>query len=150
MDNIQSFQALYAYAITAIVLCTNLLILWIYSGTVRSKTKIAINPEDAEQFKTRLEEFDPPEVRRVLRAHANAQAAIVPFLILGLVYVLIGGTASTAKIIFAIFTVARLLHSIAYLAAKQPWRSIFFVIASLALGALLVVTVIKLCQGSFQ
>jgi microsomal prostaglandin-E synthase 1 len=150
MDNIQSFQALYAYALTALVLTTNLIILWVYSGVVRSKTKVAINPEDADQFKTKLEEFDPPEVRRVLRAHANAQASIFPFLFLGLVYVLIGGTASTAKIIFGIFTIARLLHSIVYLAAKQPWRSIMFGIASLALGALIVVTAIKLCQGSFQ
>ena len=150
MDNIQSFQALYAYALTAIVLSVNLLILWIYSGSVRSKTKTAINPEDADTFKAKLAEFDPPEVRRVLRAHTNALSNIVPFLILGLVYVLIGGTAGTAKIIFGIFTVARLCHSIAYLAGKQPWRSIFFGISSLALGALIVVNVIKLVQGTFQ
>ncbi|MEO7111857.1 MAG: MAPEG family protein [Polyangiaceae bacterium] len=150
MDNIQSFEALYVYALTAVVLCVNLIIIWTYSGAVRLKTKIAINPEDAERFKTKLEDLDPPEVARVLRAHANAQASIIPFLILGLVYVLIGGAASTAKIIFGIFTVARLLHSIVYLAGKQPWRTIFFGISSLALGALIVVTVIKICQGTFQ
>lgn len=150
MDNIQSFQALYVYAVTALVLCVNLIILWTYSGYVRTKTKVAINAEDAERFNAKLEDFDPPEVARVLRVHANAQASIFPFLILGLVYVLIGGTASTAKIIFGIFAVARILHSIAYLAGKQPWRTIFFAIASLALGALIVVTVMKLCQGSFQ
>jgi microsomal prostaglandin-E synthase 1 len=150
MDNIQSFQALYVYAVTALVLCVNLIIIWAYSGAVRAKTKIAINAEDAERFKTKLEDLDPPEVARVLRVHANAQASIFPFLILGLVYVLIGGTAGTAKIIFGIFAVARILHSIAYLAGKQPWRTIFFAIASLALGALIVVTAMKLCQGSFQ
>jgi uncharacterized MAPEG superfamily protein len=150
MDNIQSFQALYAYAVTALVLCINLLILWLYSGAVRSKTKTCVNEEDANLFKTKLEDFDPPEVRRVLRVHANAQAAIFPFLILGLVYVLIGGTASTAEIIFGIFTIARLLHSIVYLAAKQPSRSIMYAVSSLAFGALVVVTVIKLSQGSFQ
>lgn len=150
MENIQSFEALYVYAITAIVLSVNLIILWTYSGSVRGKTKISINPEDAKQFKTELQDFHPPPVARVLRAHANAQANIIPFLILGLVYVLIGGAASTAKIIFGIFTVARLLHSIAYLAGKQPWRSIFFGIASLAMGALVVVMIIKLSQGSFQ
>jgi prostaglandin-E synthase 1 len=150
MDNIQSFQALYAYALTAIVLSINLLIIWVYSGSVRSKMKVAINPEDVTTFKAKLEEFDPPEVRRVLRAHSNAMANIIPFLILGLVYVLIGGTAGTAKIIFAIFTVARLCHSMAYLAGKQPWRSIFFTVSSIAFIALIVVNVIKLVQGTFQ
>ncbi len=150
MDDIQSFQALYIYAVTAVVLCVNLIIIWAYSGAVRAKTKLAINPEDAEQFKTTLKDLDPPEVARVLRAHANANASIIPFLVLGLVYVLIGGTPGTAKIIFGIFTVGRILHSIAYLAGKQPWRTIFFGIASLALGALIVVIIMRLCQGSFQ
>lgn len=150
MDNIQSFQALYVYAVTALVLSVNLIIIWSYSGAVRAKTKTAINAEDAHTFKTTLKDLDPPEVARVLRVHANAQASIFPFLILGLIYVLIGGTAGTAKIIFGIFTIARLLHSIAYLAGKQPWRTIFFAIASLALGALMVVIIVKLCQGSFQ
>jgi prostaglandin-E synthase 1 len=150
MDNLESFQALYVYAVTALILSTNLIIVWSYSGLVRARTKIAINPEDAQRFKTKLEDFDPPEVRRVLRAHANANANIIPFLILGLVYVLIGGTAGTAKIIFGIFTVARLLHSIAYLAGRQPWRTIFFSIAALAMGALMVVIIMRLAQGSFQ
>jgi uncharacterized MAPEG superfamily protein len=150
MYDIQSFQALYAYALTALVLCGNLLILWIYSGVVRSKTKTASNPEDADAFRAKLAEFDPPEVRRVLRAHATAIANVVPFLILALVYVLIGGTANIAKIIFGMFTVGRLCHAIADLAEKQPWRSIFSGISSLAFGALFVVTIIKLTQGSFQ
>ena len=150
MDNLQSFGSLYVYAITALVLCANMIIIWSYSGAVRFKTKIAINPEDAERFGTKLEALDPPEVARVLRVNANAQANVIPFLILGLVFVLIGGTAGTAKIIFGIFTVARLLHSIAYLAAKQPWRTIFFSIGALAMGALIVAIVMRLMQGSFQ
>jgi prostaglandin-E synthase 1 len=148
MDNIQSFEALYAYAVTALVLCINMIIIWSYSGYVRFKTKIAINPEDAERFKTKLEDFDPPEVARVLRVMNNASANVIPFLILGLVFVLIGGPASTAKMIFGIFAVARLLHSIAYLAAKQPWRTIFFTIGSIATVWLIVAIIQRLAHGS--
>ena len=72
-----------------------------------------------------------------LAAHRNAQAGIYPFLLLGLVFVLAGGTRWTAAILFGTFTVARLLHSIAYLKEKQPWRTLFFVVGVLATIALI-------------
>jgi len=136
--------AFFAYAITALVLCVNLVFLWAYSGTVRSKAGAAINPEDSEKYRVPFSETDPPAVARVLRAHRNAEATIYPFLILGLVFVLAGGSALTAQIIFAIFTAARLLHSAAYLKGKQPWRSITFGISGVALIALMVCIVLLL------
>ena len=128
MINGPSNPAFQAYAVTCVVLCLNLLFLWSYSGVVRGKTKTAINAEDSARFHVPLTAGDPPEVARVLRAHSNAQASIYPFLLLGLVFVLAGATAQTAIPIFAIFTVARLLHSYVYLAGKQPWRTITFVV----------------------
>ena len=125
------------YAITVLVLCFNLLFLWGYSGATRAKTKTAINQEDAAKFGATLVGDHPPEVARVLRAHSNAQATIYPFLFLGLVFVLAGGSDGIAKVIFGIFTVARILHSIAYLAEKQPWRTIFFALGMLATLALM-------------
>jgi glutathione S-transferase len=135
------------YAITSLVLCANLLFLWAYSGAVRAKTKTAINPEDSRRFGAPLRETDPPEVARVLRAHANAQASIYPFLILGLVFVLAGGSAGTAKILFGVFAVARILHSFAYLTAKQPWRTLLFIVGALALVALMVAILSLIVQA---
>lgn len=129
------------YALTAVVLGLNLLVLWIYSGLTRGGTKTAINEEDAAQFGSSLVPSDPPAVARVLRAHRNAEASIYPFLVLGLVFVLAGGSAGTAKIIFGIFTAARLLHSGAYLAGKQPWRAIFFVTGALTTLVLMIAIV---------
>jgi uncharacterized MAPEG superfamily protein len=86
-------------------------------------------------------------VARVLRVHANAQATIHPFLVLGLVFVLAGGSGTVAKVLFGIFTVARLLHSCVYLKGKQPWRTIFFIVSGLALIALAVAIVWLLTQG---
>ncbi len=138
MNHYIESSAFIAYAITCLVLCINLLVLWGYSGAVRGKTKTAINHEDSVQFGSALKDFDPPEVARVLRAHGNAQANIYPFLFLGLVFVLAGGSTLAAEIIFGIFTVARLLHSVVYVAGKQPWRTAFFVLGGLATIALLV------------
>ena len=141
-------ETLVAYAITCLVLSANLLFLWAYSGATRGRSKTAINPEDAAQFGAPLAEFDPPAVARVLRAHANAQAAIYPFLLLGLVYTLLGGAAGTATIIFGGFTVARIAHSVAYLSAKQPWRTVFFIAGGVATIALMIAVITRLVAGS--
>jgi prostaglandin-E synthase 1 len=123
--------AFVAYAVSVLVLSANLLFLWAYSGSVRGKTKTTPNKEDSKGGAS-LVESEPPEVARVLRAHKNAMANIVPFAILGLVYVLAGGNATVAVAVFGVFTFARLAHSFAYLGGKQPWRSIWFGLGGLA------------------
>jgi uncharacterized MAPEG superfamily protein len=102
--NLSNHPAFVAYAITCVALCCNLIFLWAYSGAARSKAKSTPNPEDASRFSSRLADVDPPEIARVLRAHANAQATIVPFLALGLVYVLAGGPPGAAAWYFTVFT----------------------------------------------
>jgi uncharacterized membrane protein YecN with MAPEG domain len=136
--------AFVAYAITAVILCLNLLVLWAVSGGVRTGTKTAVNEEDATLFKAQAVAFDPRPVARVLRAHANAEATIYPFLFLGLVYVLAGGAYNGAVVIFAVFVLARLAHSAFYLAARQPWRTISFTVTGLALIALIAALIWRL------
>jgi microsomal prostaglandin-E synthase 1 len=140
--------ALVAFSTTCLVLSANLIFLWAYSGAVRAKSKVAINPEDAARFGAALEPHDPPAVARVLRAHANAQATIFPFLLLGLAFVLAGGPFVVAATLFTIFTVARLGHSGAYLAGLQPWRTIFFAISGLSLIALMIALTWILIAGA--
>jgi uncharacterized MAPEG superfamily protein len=81
--------------------------------------------------------LDPPAVARLLRAHRNAEATIYPFLLLGLVYVLAGGEARIAVPIFSVFILARIAHSIVYLRAMQPWRTVAFATSLLAVFALM-------------
>jgi uncharacterized MAPEG superfamily protein len=126
-----------AYAITCVVLCLNLLTLWIFSGATRAKGGVAINPEDGARFGASVSEFDPPAVARFLRAHRNAEATIYPFLFLGLLYVLAGGTAVVAIPIFTIFVAARIAHSIVYTKAMQPARTIAFATSLLAILGLM-------------
>jgi prostaglandin-E synthase 1 len=140
--------ALVAFSTTCLVLSANLIFLWAYSGAVRARTRIAINPEDAARRGAELAPHDPPEVARVLRAHANAQATIFPFLLLGLAYVLAGGPYMAALIIFSVFTVARLAHSIAYLGGLQPWRTLSFVVSGVALISLMVALIWVLVAGA--
>jgi len=128
--NLAANPAFVAYAACLIALCLNMLLLWGYSGSVRGKTRTTPNAEDARTVAKGAEvvDADPPEVARVLRAHKNAMANILPFSILGLVYVLAGGSATAAWWIFGVFTFARVAHTFAYLGAKQPWRTSSFIL----------------------
>jgi len=137
MNGLSNNPAFLIYAITCLVLCANLLFLWAYSGAKRGRSKTSPNEEDVAQFGGSHSEVEPAAVARALRAHSNAQASIYPFLLLGLVFVLSGGSTATAAILFGIFTVARLLHSICYLKGMQPWRTIFFAIGGLTTIALM-------------
>jgi uncharacterized MAPEG superfamily protein len=130
-------HAFFAYAITCLVLSLNLLTLWISSGAIRARGGVAINPEDGARYGARVSELDPPAVARLLRAHRNAEATIYPFLLLGLVFVLAGGGAWIAVPIFSIFILARITHSIVYLRAMQPWRTLTFFASLLAIFALM-------------
>jgi uncharacterized MAPEG superfamily protein len=126
-----------AYVISCLVLSLNLLMLWVSSGAIRARGGVAINPEDGARYGAPVSEFDPPAVARLLRAHRNAEATIYPFLLLGLVYVLAGGRARIAVPIFSVFILARIAHSIVYLRAMQPWRTIAFATSLLAVFALM-------------
>jgi uncharacterized MAPEG superfamily protein len=141
-----SNPTLWAYALTSIVLTLNLLALWITSGARRLRAGVAINPEDGARYGVPVSDMDPPEVARFLRAHRNAEATIYPFLALGVVYVLVGGTASVAAPIFIIFMVARIAHSIVYVRALQPWRTITFALSLLAIIALMLATGFQLLK----
>jgi prostaglandin-E synthase 1 len=130
------------YSLCTVVLCLNMLGLWGYSGAVRTKSKTTHNAEDLRAFdrekKGEVVTADPPEVARVLRAHTNAVVNILPFLVLGLIYVMNGASARAAWILFGGFTVARLAHSFVYVAGKQPWRTIFFVLGAVFTLAVMV------------
>jgi len=132
------------YAVTTVLLCLNLYGLWIWSGLVRNRTRTLRNPEDTAVAGGRtVVERDPPEVARVLRAHANAMANVVPFLVLGLLYVLLGGGRAGALAYFATFTVARYVYAVAYVAGVQPWRTVSFGVGLLASIALLLHVLIR-------
>lgn len=141
-----SDATLFAYSITTVVLIINLLVLWIGSGIKRTSSGVAINREDGASRGVPVSETDPPDVARYLRAHRNAEATVYPFLILGMIYILIGGEGRVAIPIFAAFVFARTAHSINYIRAIQPWRTIAFASSLLAIIALNIAIVCRLAM----
>ncbi len=137
-------RALTVYAVASLALSANLLFLWVYSGIVRARTKETLNEEDAPLFKVTKVAVEPDAVARVLRAHQNALALVVPFSLLGLVFVLAGGAETTAMVVFGAFVVARWAHSLAYLGRAQPLRTLSFGASALALVGLVVAIGLRL------
>jgi prostaglandin-E synthase 1 len=136
MNSLSHSPVFIAYAMACVVLCGLLLGLWAYSGAVRNRVRSTPNAEDMRFFGGTLAEVEPEPIARVLRAHANAQASITPFLALGLVFVLAQGPAAAGTAYFTIFCVARLVHAATYIAARQPWRTVSFAVGGVATLAL--------------
>ncbi|MBX3192274.1 MAG: MAPEG family protein [Labilithrix sp.] len=119
------------YALFATFLSLLAITLDAAGGFSRARSKTVINPEDVGKVAKKVEvvDEDPPSVARMMRAHRNALANIVPFLVIGLLYVALGAPAPlTVGILFGLFTFARLVHAISYAAKAQPWRTISFVV----------------------
>jgi prostaglandin-E synthase 1 len=133
--NLSDPPAFAVYALTAAFVSTHMVLLDAWGGAVRAKTKTAINVEDTSTVSkgAQLVEADPPEVARVMRAHRNLVANGLPFLLVGLVWTLLGADRTQAMALFGTFVGARLIHTFAYLGAKQPFRTLSFVIGQLAL-----------------
>ncbi len=147
MTTITSNTALFAWAIAAVVLSLNILGLWVQSGFVRAMSKTTMNTEDASSVSQGHLWSKPfAEVARVLRAHRNAVDDIIPFLVLGLVFVMLGGSARVMQIAAGVFVVARLAHSVAYVRHVQPYRTLSFAIGLTATVVLTGFTLVQLVQ----
>jgi len=127
------------FAVCAAVLCLKMLAVGHFTGLTRIRRKVYLNPEDAQAF-SQIEEFasaEHPDVERGLRAHRNDLESTLPFLAIGLVYVLVGPPVLLAQLLLITFTLLRCLFSVFYLRAMQPWRSLSFVLAELCLVIML-------------
>ena len=115
------------YVITSTILGAHLLLMALWTGTVRTLRKEWVNSEDAEFNKAKLTEIEHPDVARVKRAHLNGVENLIPFLIVGALYVAFANPSPTGAAIYLwTFTAVRLLHTFFYLAYKQPFRTITF------------------------
>ncbi len=135
------------YALFAVGLSFLLLAIDGLSGGFRVKSKTVVNREDASTVSNGAElvEHDPDGVARVMRAHRNALANIVPFLAVMFLYVALGASTTWVLALSGVFGVARLTHAAAYIGAKQPFRTASFVVGQLCT----VVAMVQVLRAAF-
>jgi len=115
------------------ILAIKILVTANYTGILRTTRRTYATPEDYRFFgldpATRVDE----QIERIRRAHQNDLENILPFFAVGFLYALSGPSYSAAWWFFVTFTVARIAHTVVYIAGLQPWRTIAFAVAQIAL-----------------
>ena len=120
------------YALCATVLALKILILGATTGITRVLRGNFISPEDYAAFRAEASGGEDAFIERLRRAHQNDLENIGPFFVIGAVYALSGASYGVAWWLFTMFTTFRVLHTLAYAAGLQPWRTIVFEIANIA------------------
>ncbi|MCA9774193.1 MAG: MAPEG family protein, partial [Myxococcales bacterium] len=127
------------YAIASCVLVVKMIVVANWAGFQRFRTGAWLNPEDARwvgKGKPAVAE-EHPAVQRAQRAMRNDFENLIPFFVLGALYVATGASALGAAAYFGVFTVARVAHGVFYLNAVQPWRNFSYLAGLLVLIGLL-------------
>lgn len=132
MESLQASVPFQFYVFAAAFTVIKLIVIAFATVGARASGKTTTLPEDAKLGSTVLD-VEVDAVRRLQRVHHNALENELPFLALGLIYVLSGASLRGAAIYFGVFVGARLLHSIFFVAKVQPWRSAMFVVGALSL-----------------
>src|SRR5262249_16852080 len=106
-------------------------------GVLRNVRGVHISPED---YRLLGRPVRPPDelIERTRRAHQNDVENILPFFGFVLLFALSGISATVAQRLIAVFTASRLFHTVFYLAALQPWRSLIYTIGAVDLGVMAV------------
>ncbi|XP_068628294.1 microsomal glutathione S-transferase 1-like [Battus philenor] len=120
---VQSFFV-YSAILALKVLCVGAL-----TGINRMIRGVYANPEDAKSLKGKVK-LDDPVVERLRRAHLNDLENIPAFWVLGALYLTTGPVAAWATLLFRVYTVSRIIHTIVYavIPMPQPTRAIAYAI----------------------
>ncbi|XP_055298547.1 microsomal glutathione S-transferase 1-like [Sitodiplosis mosellana] len=141
MDNVKAVQFSYqlldkdntvfrAFLFWSSVLVIKFLLMATLTAFHRFRTKTTPNPEDLGTLRASEVSSGNDDVERVRRAHLNDMENILPFLSVGLFYVLTDPNEMVALWLFRVTTVARFAHTFVYAiyVIPQPARAICFFI----------------------
>ncbi|KAG6458651.1 hypothetical protein O3G_MSEX010977 [Manduca sexta] len=122
-----SNPAVQSYILYSGILGLKLLSVTVLTTRVRMAKKVFANEEDAKKTKGKVK-YDDPDVERVRRAHLNDLENIPAFWVLGALYLTTSPAAAWATLLFRVYTVGRVLHTIVYAVKPlpQPARGIAF------------------------
>ncbi|WP_404366905.1 MAPEG family protein [Marinobacter sp.] len=131
-------EAIYWYAVCTIILFLKMFGLSLYQAFHRITKASYKTPEDAAFVGVKPVAEELPEVQRGAKAWLNDLENIPIFFALGAACLWTGAAPGAVAWWFIIFTAARVLHTVSYLAAMQPWRTIFFGVGVVCLVGLAV------------
>uniref|UniRef100_A0A336LAI9 Microsomal glutathione S-transferase 1 n=1 Tax=Culicoides sonorensis TaxID=179676 RepID=A0A336LAI9_CULSO len=110
------------------VLVLKLLSMAFLTGRLRHSKNVFANPEDAKMNPKAKVKYDDVDVERVRRAHLNDLENLVPFFIIGLLYVLTNPSQFLAITLYRVIAFSRIAHTLVYavFVIPQPARGLAF------------------------
>lgn len=133
MTDLATNPAFQTYAVCSAILAIKMLLTGNYTTMMRMRNKGFVNPEDAAAFGGAPSDQEHPAVAHALRIQRNDLENIPLFWITALLLVLSGASASAAWWYCWTFTIARLVHWVAYLNHLQPWRALCYFVGYLCI-----------------
>ena len=124
------------YALCVVVLCVKMVAISCYQGFYRISSLAFTNSEDARYFNRPVHHHELPQVCRAAKAWANDLENIPLFFVLGGLCCVLATWSVPAIGLFCLFTVARVLHTVLYLAGWQPWRTVAYAVGIVCLSGL--------------
>lgn len=126
-------DALSVYALCVVVLFLKMFAVSCYQGYFRLRFLAFANREDAAVFRRAPLAVEREEVIRGGKVWANDLENIPAFFVLGALAMALDAPTIFCAWLNVLFTVSRVLHTIAYLMGLQPWRTVFYGLGALCL-----------------
>lgn len=119
-------STLHLFALCVLVLFIKMLAISCYQGFFRLGHRAFTNPEDAGFFHRPVNAQELRPVSRAAKAWANDLENIPLFFVLGGLCLALDTSALATAWLFGLFTAARVMHTLMYLAGRQPWRTVAY------------------------
>ncbi|OPA91478.1 glutathione metabolism protein [Pseudomonas fluorescens] len=132
------------YALCVLVLCVKMFAISCYQGYFRLRARVFTNVEDAAFFRRAAHSTELPQVGRASKAWVNDLENIPLFFVLGGLGVALAAAPVATAWLSGGFTLARLVHTVTYLAGWQPWRTLAYGVGTVCLLGLGGVTMLRL------
>ncbi|XP_003701454.1 microsomal glutathione S-transferase 1 [Megachile rotundata] len=120
------------YCFWGSILALKLIVMVPLTARYRFTNMVFSSPEDAAFKKGSKVVYNDPDVERVRRAHLNDLENIPLWYIITFIWLTTGPSTWLATILIRSFVIARIIHTVSYLAKKQPHRAIAFFVGLFA------------------
>jgi len=132
------------FAIAYSVLVIKMLAMGGYTSFLRVRRGVYATPEDYSLQGLSPRRETDEDIERVRRAHRNDLENILPFFAVGFFYAASGPSLAAARICFIGYALARVLHSIFYILALQPHRTLAYAVGLVLTLVMLFTTLARL------
>jgi uncharacterized MAPEG superfamily protein len=135
------------FAVVCLLLVVKIAAVGGYTSVLRLSRKVFATPEDYKLQGLAPRQTMDPDIERVRRAHQNDLENILPFFVVGFVFLLTHPSLLAAQIYGIGYLLARTLHSVFYIRSMQPYRTIAFTVGSILTLAMLVQSLVVVLRA---